>query len=122
MVPARGVERDGLCSTTFGIDFSITLLVGMSQAHEAAMSRPSWVPDESRSVAVADAFVDGEIEARSSDTIDWKSKSGGKAASIPMLSTDLFTPKPLNPKHGESLCPKQSSLKFSSSAVEQAVS
>jgi hypothetical protein len=34
------------------------------------MSRPSWVPDESRSVAVADVFVDGEIEARSSDTID----------------------------------------------------
>jgi hypothetical protein len=62
--------RHGLCSTTFGIDFSIIPLGGMSRAHEAVMSRPSWVPDESRSVAVADVFVDGEIEARSSDTID----------------------------------------------------
>ena len=62
--------RHGLCSTTFGIDFSIIPLGGMSRAHEAVMSRPSWVPDESRSVAIADVFVDGEIEARSSDTID----------------------------------------------------
>jgi hypothetical protein len=39
-------------------------LGGISRAHEAGSVAAFLVPDESRSVAVADVFVDGEIEAR----------------------------------------------------------
>ena len=39
-------------------------LGGMSRAHDAGGVAPFLVPDESRSVAAADVFVDGEMEAR----------------------------------------------------------
>ena len=40
-------------------------LGGMSRAHEAGSVGPFLVPDKSRrSVAVADVFADGEIEAQ----------------------------------------------------------
>jgi hypothetical protein len=39
-------------------------LGGMSRAHEAGGVAPFLIPVESRSVAAADVFVDGEIEAR----------------------------------------------------------
>ena len=37
---------------------------GMIRAREAGCVAPFLVPDENRSVAVADVFVDGEMEAR----------------------------------------------------------
>ena len=39
-------------------------LGGMSRAHDAGGVAPFLVPDESRSVAAADVFVEGEMEAR----------------------------------------------------------
>ena len=61
---APAALRHCLCSTTFGVDFSMIPLGGMSRAHEAGGVAPFLVPDESRSVAAADVFVDGEMEAR----------------------------------------------------------